>query len=84
LNPKLKAVLAAAAMELTHTIQRSNKEKVDEVKRVRNRLAFGESPFSDQEKAAILLCAQTLGINGETKLGEVLSSIREEEEMILC
>jgi hypothetical protein len=71
-------------MESTHTIQRSDQKKVDEVNRVRNGLAFLESPFSNQEKAAILLCAQTLGINRETKLGEALSAIREEGEMILC
>jgi hypothetical protein len=55
-------------MELTHTLQKSDQKRVDEVKRVRNEQPAGESPLGEQEKVAIAVCARELRVNEESKI----------------
>ncbi len=65
-------------MKSIHTLQKSNHKRVDEVKWMRNALASGESPFSEQERAAILLSPRCLGLDGDIKLRQALSAIWDE------
>jgi hypothetical protein len=67
----------AAAVESAHTLQRSEHKRVDKIKRIRSALASGDSLFSVYERGTILVCAQMLGLDGETKLREALSAVSE-------
>jgi hypothetical protein len=63
-----------------HTPSRgpTSQKRVDKVKRVRKVLAAGESPLSEQERAAIIVSAQTLRINRETKIREILLAVSDD------
>jgi hypothetical protein len=63
----------AAAMESAHTLQRSDQKRVNEVRRVRNALAAGESPLTKLERGVIIDFAKQLGVDEESKTSAILT-----------
>jgi hypothetical protein len=59
-------------MEAAHTIQRSNQKRIDEVKRIRNALASGESLLTDAERNIILSCAKVQEMDEEGGILNIL------------
>jgi hypothetical protein len=65
-------------MEATCVIPRSDKKRLDDIKRVQLALVSGKSVLTEEEKSAIFASAEALDVNGEYRDQELLLKIRQE------
>jgi hypothetical protein len=66
--------LNMSEMELT-ALQHCGKKKTDELRRIRGAWDSGKFPLTGSKKTFVLKCAETIEVNGELRLQEVVDSI---------
>jgi hypothetical protein len=64
-------------MQGTSQVLCSTQKRLEEIKRVRDAIANGDSVLTDQEVKQITQEAALLGEDGDTMIGEILNQVKE-------
>jgi DNA repair ATPase RecN len=64
-------------MQGTSQVLQSTQKRLEEVKRIRNAIANGDSVLTDQEMRQIMQQAALLGEDGDAMIGEILNQVKE-------